>query len=293
MNRNFTITVCGASRVGKSTLINALIGKQLANTSSSLNSCTTSITEYVLERNIDINDQRSNYTIKFWDTPGIETWTESNVRSYLITLMQNTNPVCIIYCVSPATFADMSQVKWFVEQCMHRNIFVALVCTNMFTGNRCPLVMQQFVDLLTSINPSFERYKDGNIEYFGQKALCTKVNSKPYIDEDWGITKEPTGIEELIFGIARCLNGEQQLFWLQAVSQNQRFWTSMGQYVNNIVRIPYATLADISNRTSAVARYFLSLLPTVVTEVCFLHHVLFIIKIHFQIERTTIVIEFQ
>lgn len=259
MERCFTITVCGASRVGKSTLINAIVGKEVAQTSDSLNPHTKTLKEYVIDKQRDENDPRSNYTLKFWDTPGIESWTPEAIQEYFETLMQKTTPICIIYCISPTSFADLARVKWFVEQCMNRNILVALVCTNMYSGNRRSQVMEQFTQLLTSINSDFERLKEGNIEYFQGKALCTMINSKQYIDEDWGISKDPSGVDELILGIAKCLSGEQQLLWLQATANNKKFWSRMGSYVNSAIRIPFDTLSSVTNRASTVGRYFLSL----------------------------------
>ncbi|UJR24413.1 hypothetical protein I4U23_005789 [Adineta vaga] len=241
MEQSFTVTLCGASRVGKSTLINAIIGREVAVTSSSLNACTTSITEHILEQQRNSNDSRLNYTIKFWDTPGIESWTEQHVQQYFYQLIQKTNPICIIYCISPSSFADMNQVKWVLQQCIQRNIFIALVCTNMYSGNRRSTVMEQCIHLLMNINPFFQRFKDGNIEYFGRNDLLTMVNSKAYIDEDQNIWKESSGIDELIF----------------AVAQNQKFWQRKGPYVKNVLQISYTTLSDIANRACAVARYFL------------------------------------
>ncbi|CAF1636179.1 unnamed protein product [Adineta ricciae] len=262
MERCFTITVCGASRVGKSTLINAIVGKEVAQTSDSLNSNTTILKEYVIDKQRNENDPHSNYTLKFWDTPGIESWTEEGVQEYFATLMQRTMPVCIIYCISPSSFADLRRVKWFVEQCIGRKIFVALVCTNMYSGNRHLQIMEQFTKLLISINPNFVRSKQENIEYFENKALCTMVNSKQYIDEDFGISKDPSGVNELIFAIAQCLSGEQQLFWLQAVAENQNFWSRMGSYINSAFRIPFDTLSSVTNRASTVTRYFPSWCPS-------------------------------
>ncbi len=43
MAQQFNVVVCGSARVGKSTLVNALCGRELAQTSSSLSSKTDKI----------------------------------------------------------------------------------------------------------------------------------------------------------------------------------------------------------------------------------------------------------
>jgi ribosome biogenesis GTPase A len=48
MAQEFNVVVCGSARVGKSTLVNALLGKEVAKTSSSLCSKTDQIEKYVL-----------------------------------------------------------------------------------------------------------------------------------------------------------------------------------------------------------------------------------------------------
>jgi hypothetical protein len=39
------------------------------------------------------------------------------------------------------------------------------------------------------------------------------VNSQEYTDEDFGVTKPPSGVEELIFGIAKSLNRDLMFAW--------------------------------------------------------------------------------
>ncbi|CAF4607874.1 unnamed protein product, partial [Rotaria sp. Silwood2] len=173
MTQHYTITVCEASRVGKSTLINALIGKEVAKTSSSLNSCTKKIEKYIIKHNVESSNGLLGYTITFWDTPGIEKWTENEVRSFLSQIMNETKPICTIYCASPGSFAVPEQVAWFVQTCIDRDIFVALVCTNMYAGNKRLQVMKQFTDLIESSQLPAQRREENGIVYFGRIALCT------------------------------------------------------------------------------------------------------------------------
>ena len=133
-NLQFNIIVMGSPRVGKNELINALPdGGARAQTSSSLNSCAQKVTPYVLESKTKATDSSAqSFQIIFYDTPGIESWSEDHVRSYLSKIMKESQPLCMIYCASPGSFARLDQLQWLVDTCIQSNIFCALVCTNKY-----------------------------------------------------------------------------------------------------------------------------------------------------------------
>ncbi|XP_022777709.1 uncharacterized protein LOC111319148 [Stylophora pistillata] len=64
-NRHFTILVTGTSGVGKSSLINALVGKLVAKEGRGMTVCTTETTKYSCEVIEGIE-------LRAWDTPGFE-----------------------------------------------------------------------------------------------------------------------------------------------------------------------------------------------------------------------------
>lgn len=63
------------------------------------------------------------------------------------------------------------------------------------------------------------------------------VNSTEYIDVDFGIRKAPSGIEELIFGIAESLDRDMMMAWFRSVAQNKSFWSKMSSNLNDLLKI--------------------------------------------------------
>ena len=227
MSKEFSLVVCGAPRVGKSTLVNALCGRQVADTSSSLNPHTNKTSKYLLKRN-DISSNSIECTIAIHDTPGIESWTEKDLRTYFTNLMKESQPLCMIYCASPGSFARLDQLQWLVDTCIQSNIFCAFVCTNKYSGTleQRKIVLNDFHSLLTRYH-SLTRNED-NIKYYGDVALCTAVNSIVYEDRDLAVRKEVEGINELIFGILRSLkDDEKAVGWCYTIADNDSFWSMM------------------------------------------------------------------
>ena len=230
MAKEFNIAVCGSARVGKSTLVNALCGKQVARTSSSLDSQTDKIEKYVLNRNeASANNRASSieYSISIYDTPGIESWTEAHVRSYFSKIMEESKPLCMIYCASPGSFARLDLLQWLVDTCIKSNIFCALVCTNKYCGgpDKRAQVLKDFHSLLTQYHGMTRDESD--IKYYGDVALCTAVNSIAYEDREFRVRKEVEGINELIFGILISLKDDKVAAWCYTVADNQSFWAVM------------------------------------------------------------------
>ncbi|CAF4260644.1 unnamed protein product, partial [Rotaria magnacalcarata] len=65
------------------------------------------------------------------------------------------------------------------------------------------------------------------------------VNSTEHVDEDFGVVKPPLGVDELIFGIAKCLKRDFMVAWFRTVSENKSFWTTMSSKLSNLLKIPY------------------------------------------------------
>lgn len=228
MSKEFNITVCGSARVGKSTLVNAICGRQVARTSNSLSSHTDRVEKYLIDRNPSGNDGNENeYSITVYDTPGVESWTEDHVRSYFTKLMKESQPLCMIYCASPGSYARLDQLQWLVDTCIQSNIFCALVCTNKYCGGseRRLQVLKDFDSLLTRYH-HMTKDIDG-VKYYGDVALCTSVNSIVYEDFDLNVRKDVEGINQLIFGILTSLKDEKVAGWCYTVADNETFWETM------------------------------------------------------------------
>jgi GTPase SAR1 family protein len=232
MSNQFNIVVCGSARVGKSTLINALCGRELAQTSSSLSSKTDKIEKYVLNRVSTSNNEASNsreYSITIWDTPGIESWTKEHVQQHLSRIMIESKPLCMIYCASPGSFARLEQLEWIIDTCIRSNIYCALVCTNKYSGGseKREQLLNDFYSILSK-HHSISRDVN-NIKYYGDIALCASVNSVIYENKDFQVRKEVEGINELLFAITTSLKDDKLAAWCFTIADNESFWSTMGQ----------------------------------------------------------------
>ncbi|CAF1145168.1 unnamed protein product [Adineta steineri] len=225
MSKEFSIVVCGSARVGKSTLVNAICGREVARTSGGLCAETDRMDKYVINH---IGGASSNeHTITIYDTPGIESWTENHVRSYFTKIMNESKPVCMIYCASPGSYAQLDQLQWLIDTCIKSNIFCALVCTNKYCGgyDRRTQVLRDFHSLLIRYHGMTR--DEANIKYYGNVALCTAVNSIVYEDREFNVRKEIEGINELIFGILTSLKNEKIAGWCYTIANNRPFWETM------------------------------------------------------------------
>ena len=249
MSKQFSIVVCGSPRVGKSSLIKALCESQSIPTSDSLNPHTNQIERYVLKRTSLIENDSTEYAINIYDTPGLESWNDDDVRPYFTKLMTESQPICMIYCASPGSFARLDHLRWLIDTCIQSNIFCALVRTNKYSGNP-----QQRRQILDEFHYPLSEYHDrirveNNIKFYSNVALCASVNSVLFEDADNSIVKHVEGIHELIFGILKSLNNEKATGWIYAISENESFWSTMLEQISAYFNIPISSLQQTVKET--------------------------------------------
>jgi hypothetical protein len=273
----FNIIVMGSPRVGKSQLINALCnGQPLAKTSSSLDSCTKEVTCYVLEDNQQRHPNVRPFKISFYDTPGIESWTGDGGKIKMIEFIQTTDPVCMIYCASPGSYASLPQLRSILEYCKEKGIFCALVCTNMCSGNQRDNVIDEFEKQLNDFGNKTIRYFDQicpppiphQVTFYGKSALCTMVNSIEYVDKVLlgNLVIPPRGIDELIQGIMEALNHEKLIGWCYAVLERRSYWEKILQNVDGFVHERWKELHRLNFVPLDFASHLINYLHDIISQ---------------------------
>ncbi|UJR20594.1 hypothetical protein I4U23_023719 [Adineta vaga] len=222
--QEFTFVVCGAPRTGKSTLINAIINKDLAPTKSGPSAVTLETKCYSLEGHCsnEQNEEDQTFRINIWDTKGITTWDKT-----IVDIINERHPMCMILCASPGSFAKDEYIRPLISLCVNSNIFVALVCTNKWNDSdeKRTKVIEEFHDLLKTYNTT--SHVDNEITYYGKIGLIAMVNSISYSNRRTGIYRPKIGVNNLIYGIMKSLNEDQLLGWCYTLMENDGFWSQM------------------------------------------------------------------
>lgn len=263
----FNILVMGSPRVGKSELINALCGgKELAQTSTSLNSCTKKIEKYILTTNDGEIPDIPSSKVNFYDTPGVESWVDDQGKQSMLDFIEKTDPVCVIYCASPGSFADLSQVRFVLNKCKEKQIVCAMVCTNMWDGNRAEYIIEEFEKELKIFGSPIQKCSaqsnssiPHSVTIFGNGAVCTMVNSKEYSNLKWSPLAKPVqGIDELIHSIMELLDENKIQGWCMAVLNRRSFWEKICDTTNGFFHSRLADVKKTKTKTIVSTAFFVA-----------------------------------
>ena len=201
-------------------------------TTIGLDSCTQKTTSYQLGN------------IFFWDTPGIQQWSDLDINSYLNSSARCQTPLCMFYCASPGSFAKLKQLDILLDECIRqRQIFCVLVVTNMFAHINRHAILDEFKTLLSRYIDRKEQIREKHgVWFYGNVGLCTMVNSQEFIDEDTNQRKSPQGINELVLGLIESFSETHQLSaWLRTIEQNQQFWLDKQEELYKLTQKPHGT----------------------------------------------------
>ena len=179
----------------------------------------------------------------------------------MLEFINETDPICVIFCASPGCFANLSQLRFILTHCQSKGIVCALVCTNMWSNPQRKTVMEEFEKELSifghkkvKISTQPHPHKPHEIKFFGTGALCIMVNSIEYSDPEYSeVVKPVQGIDELIQGVMDLLDDKKVLGWCSAVLNRRSFWEKCLQNTHGFFTLRVKELKSI--KFNSIAEY--------------------------------------
>ena len=143
-------------------------------------------------------------------------------------------------------------------------------------------VMQELQDLLSKYGPREEwKFQTSDpvlpehvVHVFGNNALCTMVNSEPFVNSDFSPDPKPVrGIDELTYCIMQLLSAEQVQGWCQTVLGNRSVWQKINQQAHGFARqrwsfireLAAATVSNIESNAKSLGARFSQLLNKMIS----------------------------
>jgi hypothetical protein len=217
----FNAMLIGAPGTGKRTLISAICDVEIKRLSILADASIDESKPYTIEHSYKTENKETKCKVNFWSTKGIENWSDSNIHQYVDKIKAKKNLMCMIYCVTPNSFASRHQIEYILAECVRARIFSVLVVTNMYVGPAANQVLDMLKTMLAH-HIDITREEDG-ISYYGHVGLCTKVNSAVFTTQK-GTEYPVKGIDELTVAISQSLSREKAIGWGFLLVENGPFW---------------------------------------------------------------------
>lgn len=259
--KKYSVMIWGAPRVGKSSLINAIVGSRVAKVGASLDSVTKEAKEHTIEVEFTQKDtgKKRNVTVSFWDSPGVEDWSPENFTNYVSSVANQSVPVCAIYCASPGSFAATDSIKRFTQTLHKQNVLDVLCITNMHSGDDDGFegVLKQYKEIMTDSGLNVTALETENFwkatDAQGKtRGLITCVNSSPYIQKRLKVNIPEQNVQEMMMEIFLALDGEQLTGWCLAILENRGFWKRFEHGLVNTVNTATATVLKWINELKRI-----------------------------------------
>jgi len=227
MKKPIDILCFGRAGVGKTTLLEALTGRNLGSTPR-LDHGTTKLEcceiKEILPRQ---NGDTVPINLRFWDSRGIESWNGDDVPKMFDELKRNeVYPLCVFYCANGNGRVDSAVVTEIIRTFIQKDVVVFYLITNVFNHNNEQL-NAQFNGGKEVMRKATERSARDlpGVKYgwqFHEKSFLLAVNSKEYSSLLGRM--ESLNIQKLMEICVSTLDEEQLTRFFLATLHNRTFW---------------------------------------------------------------------
>jgi predicted GTPase len=222
----------GRARIGKSSLLEAVSGLDFES-KASVEHGTTFLTHKPFP--IKISHQRE-MIVRYWDSVGIDKWESESLKHLFGELEeQKVRPLVVLYCASAGGTVKKDIVHTVLQNFASQGVVVCYVITNRYSMSTEDLKAQWDcgVEIMTSIFPKLKQVGSEK-RMCAPKATLIAVNSKPYVNDELGVSKEKQGIDELMTFIGTNIEEEQVSEFFLASLGNRDFWTKAAHSVDGL-----------------------------------------------------------
>jgi len=258
---DFSITVFGPPKVGKSELINAMAGSKIAQTSSGTDSTQKEIKrhekiisfptgEIIIDpRTNEKQDKIIERKIIFYDAPGVESWKAADLESFIDNLITKTKPMCIIVCLAPGCFAPTDKITNFVKLILKQKIWITFCLTNMYSGtdDQYNSILKSYRTIAQKLFSQELKINDTLYYYFNGLVIC--VDSTAYKNtRSSNESKEQFNVDMLIKYSMISLDDELIKGWIGLILGNRDMFLkikhNLSGFFNETIPTTFTTLYE-------------------------------------------------